>query len=46
MSCIESLENISIFVYILKTFFISVFTYKIALKSINNKINKKLFCIY
>ena len=42
MSCIESLENISIFVYILKTFFISVFTYKIALKSINNKINKKI----
>lgn len=37
MEFIESLGDINIVIYILKTFFISIFTYNTALKSVNKK---------
>ena len=41
MKYIQSLEDINIIIYILKTIFISVFTYKVALKSINKRNYRK-----
>ena len=45
MSTIIEIEEFNIIIYILKTYFISIFTYYIALKSINRKITYKFYII-
>lgn len=42
MEYIESLTDLDISIYILKTFFMSIFTYHIALKSINEECDSKI----
>ena len=45
MNTIIEIEEFNIIIYILKTYFISIFTYYIALKSINKRITYKFYII-
>lgn len=46
MEYVESLTDLNIGIYIIKTFFISIFTYHMALKGINEKCNTKIIIVY